>query len=150
MRAVAVLLVALSLIGAAGVGAAYREWKFLRQIDGDTFQTLQGLEVRIIGIDAPERGQCGYWLATYQLGLRMEGPVWVATERGLDRDPRGRYLRYVRDDGIDVGLSMIRDGWADINTEPGWQDVSRAGRYFEARAVARRRGAGLWDICGHP
>ena len=82
-------------------------------VDGDTIRVTGGGIVRLIGVDTPERGECGYAEAkaiTTQLVLNKD----VTLEAGAksDTDKYGRFLRYVNVDGYDVGLTLIRYGYA--------------------------------------
>lgn len=90
-------------------------------VDGDTIEVSLGgarETVRVIGIDAPEREECGYAEATQALSdrvLNQQVNLTAITSRD-DTDQYGRLLRYVSIDhggiGDDVGLMMISDGWA--------------------------------------
>lgn len=82
-------------------------------VDGDTIDVSTGETVRFIGIDTPERGQCGYKDATAALKKLVDGkPVVLAGGARDNADRYGRILRYVSVDGKDVGLEMIEGGWA--------------------------------------
>ena len=82
-------------------------------IDGDTIRTDKG-RVRIIGIDTPEREECGYEDArTTVLDLMSVGdPVILVLPEGMDDTDRyDRLLRYVyTEDGVDVGLAQLEAG----------------------------------------
>ncbi|MDJ1113798.1 thermonuclease family protein [Microbacterium dauci] len=82
-------------------------------IDGDTITTTAG-DVRLIGIDTPERGQWGYDDARTELeGFLSAGVVTLVAVDGRDDvDRYDRLLRYVRVDGNDAGAHMIGTGWA--------------------------------------
>lgn len=97
-----------------------------RVIDGDTIVTSRG-RVRLIGIDTPERGMCGFGPATSQLRrlLPVGSRVTLTKVAGRDNQDRyGRYLRYVSIDGADVGAAMISAGLADARYDSrdgyGW------------------------------
>lgn len=78
-------------------------------VDGDTVDVSNGERIRIIGIDTPERGECGYEQAARELGSLVAGRT-VTLVRGAqdDRDRYGRLLRYVdTSDGVDTGLALI-------------------------------------------
>src|SRR6478752_3137089 len=51
------------VVSLAHAPAARRTVEIVRWVDGDTVETTAGT-VRLIGIDTPERGQCGYTKAT--------------------------------------------------------------------------------------
>ena len=93
-----------------------QEWMAVQMIDGDTFDAERdGVRerVRIIGIDTPEREQCGYEEASAALRDAVSGrTITLVSGAETDRDTYGRLLRYVEIDGVDVGLTLIEDGFA--------------------------------------
>lgn len=92
------------------------ESSLIRVIDGDTIVVnINGVEekVRLVGIDTPERGECGFAEATQALELLLSLPSLGLVEAGGDdRDRYGRLLRYLDIDGQDPGLELIRAGLA--------------------------------------
>jgi endonuclease YncB( thermonuclease family) len=106
-------------------------------VDGDTIRLANGAYVRVIGIDTPERGDCGYRKATQHakdvLGsrVRLINPASVN-----DRDKYGRLLRYVQTlGGRDLGLAQINDGArARYDSRDGYQWHPRQARYHDADA----------------
>ncbi len=54
-----------------------------------------GETVRLVGIDTPEMGECGYERATEALTDLVGGRVVTLGESDEDRDQYGRLLRYV-------------------------------------------------------
>ena len=75
---------------------------------GDT-----GERVRLIGIDTPEQGQCGYGEATAVMAGLVPGfDITLTPGARDDVDKYGRLLRYVEANGIDVNLAMIESGRA--------------------------------------
>lgn len=86
---------------------------FVSVTDGDTIVTSEGI-VRIIGIDSPELGECGYDEASSSIGrlLAHGDPVTLDLPQGQnDRDAHDRLLRYViTEAGTDIGLMQIEAG----------------------------------------
>lgn len=81
--------------------------------DGDTITLVDGQRVRLIGIDTPERGECGYREATAALeGFIAGRPVTLVPGARDDRDRYDRLLRYVEVGGVDLNLAMVSGGWA--------------------------------------
>jgi endonuclease YncB( thermonuclease family) len=69
--------------------------------------------VRVIGIDTPETGQCGYAAASAAMsGLVLNKAVSLVPGARTDRDAYGRLLRYVDVNGTDAGLTLLRRGLA--------------------------------------
>jgi len=64
-------------------------------IDGDTFELVNGVRVRMIGINAPDRGESGEDEATKRLGdLVNDRRVWLEYDRYQD-DKNGRVLAWI-------------------------------------------------------
>jgi multiple antibiotic resistance protein len=114
LAAIAVQMIADSVTSFAHAGST---WKVTRIIDGDTFEVSSNFgdkeTVRPIGIDTPERGEpcfkeAGDALSHFILGKQ----VTLISASTDNRDDFGRLLRYVEVDGNDMGLQMIKDGWA--------------------------------------
>lgn len=83
-----------------------------RVIDGDTVELANGQDVRLVGIDTPEVGECGYEKASVALVRLVEGKQVRLTRSDEDRDQYGRLLRYVDVGDVDAGLRLIRNGLA--------------------------------------
>ncbi|MCX7623289.1 MAG: thermonuclease family protein [Thermomicrobium sp.] len=128
-------------------------------IDGDTLTVLNArgeFVVRLIGIDAPERGderrppECYHEEATRILAdLAPPGSV-VFLERDVSETDRyGRLLRYVWVERagrwILVNEELVRRGAAVAREYP--PDTRYAGRLAAAERVARSVGEGLWGAC---
>ena len=84
--------------------------------DGDSFEANVGgqiEEVRLLGINAPEKDECfgdeGRNALDAELG---DGEIVLVAGGGEDRDDFGRLLRYVWVDGRNVNEAMLFDGHA--------------------------------------
>lgn len=118
----ALVCAVLSLSGCAGSHGQVGHnsvWTVVRYIDGDTIDvrnTFGHVErVRFIGIDTPEKGECGYEAATGALALLIKDSkvkLVSGAQTNRDRMKEPRLLRYVEVDGRDIGLAMIKGGWA--------------------------------------
>jgi endonuclease YncB( thermonuclease family) len=92
-------------------------WRVVSVTDGDTLDVVDSAgrreTVRVIGIDTPERGECGYSEAGAALAGRVvDRDVQLSPGAVDDRDRYGRILRYVDADGGDAGLAMLQGGFA--------------------------------------
>ena len=116
-------------------------WIAPRVVDGDTLDVNDGAAsetVRILGIDTPERGECGFAAAAeYLVGLL--GPVdevmlSAAGSGKDDQDGYGRILGYVDAGGVDVGLALITQGLAiaRYDSRDGYGAHPRQGAYVAA------------------
>jgi endonuclease YncB( thermonuclease family) len=81
-------------------------------VDGDTLDVTGDRRVRLVGIDTPEVGECGYERATALLTRLTLGERVNLARSGEDRDKYGRLLRYVDVAGVDAGLVLLRRGVA--------------------------------------
>ena len=86
---------------------------FVAAVDGDTVETSEGT-VRVIGIDTPEIGQCGYEEASALVSSLFSpgDPVVLGYPDGQnDRDRHERLLRYVATEtGTDLGRAQLDAG----------------------------------------
>lgn len=121
-----------------------------RVLDGDTFDTVDGVRVRLLGIDAPEVAhhdepgqqhgtESGTWLAELLKGKTVA--LHLESER---HDRYGRTLAWVYvDDGRLVNLLALETGNARLLSRFGLpQDLETELR--RAEAVARAKELGLW------
>lgn len=116
--------------------------------DGDTIELVGGARVRLIGIDTPERGECGFGEASALLRSLIAGrPVQLVPGARDDRDRFGRLLRYVEVDGVDLNLWMINSGRAiaRYDSRDGYGRHARENEY-----VAADRQSPSANVCGPP
>ena len=85
-------------------------YKVIRVIDGDTFELENGEKVRLLGINAPEKGQKCYFEAKKRLEELVLNKI-VKLE-GNKKDKYGRLLRYVWINSTLVNLQLIKEGLA--------------------------------------
>ena len=121
-------------------------------LDGDSLVVaIDGVEeeLRLLGINAPEGGECLGDEARQSLGGRLQGTdVTLVAGGGDDRDQFGRLLRYVYVGGANMNQTMLRNGFAVAlsSGHPLETDFEVA----EERAV--REAIGMWSPqpCGGP
>ncbi len=122
-------------------------------VDGDSLVVdLDGRreEVRLVGINAPERDECraGEALAALE-GLVGNADIDLVTAPPQDRDRFGRLLRYVVAPGaIPVNLLLVTDG----NALALHDDHPERAAFATADEGAYEGGNGMWarDACGSP
>lgn len=119
--------------------------------DGDTVEVRIGTGVeplRLIGINAPEGGECFAGEATERLTELVGGqPVRLEMDES-DRDQYGRLLRYLHVGDTLVNALMVAEGYAlAYRYEP---DTARADLLEAAQHHAQAAELGLWspDACG--
>jgi len=109
-------------------------------IDGDTFLVEGGYSVRILGIDADERGYPCYEEAKdrlEELVLNKE----VKLEKGKeDLDQYCRYLRYVFLADENISLELVKEGLAVARFSP--EDIKYREGIVEAEKTAKDDKAG--------
>ena len=110
-------------------------------IDGDTLATSAGT-VRIIGIDTPERGECGSGEAAGALRAALAPGETLTLELPAgqnDRDRHGRLLRSVAGGGIDdLGLAQLAGGHAvaRYDSRDGYPRHPREDAYHAAQIAS--------------
>jgi endonuclease YncB( thermonuclease family) len=122
-----------------------------REGDGDTVDLRSGQRVRLVQIDAPELGdgEC-YGRASLRELEELAPPgteVELEHDSGLDDTDRfGRLLRYVRSDGTNLNVELVRRGAATPYFFRG-----ERGRYADellaAVEDARSERLGMWRSC---
>ena len=138
---------------AAPGAAAAREAEVLRVADGDTLTaSLEGAEltVRLIGVNAPEAGECLAGRARERLTELAAGRrVRLETDQEL-YDRRGRLLAYLWADGTLVNEALAAEGLALARAYP--PNTARQAALQTAEEAARRARLGLWapGACGGP
>ena len=125
-------------------------------IDGDTVAS-DGVQYRIIGIDTPERGECGFAEASAYAANLVSGGVgtfWTPSDDGaFQTDRYGRTLAYmVLVDGRDFGHEMIRAGYAiaRYDSTDGYPWHLHEEAYRRETASARLRGDWPINACAGP
>lgn len=121
-------------------------------IDGDTIQLEDGVRLRYIGIDTPEKNdprkpvQCFAKEATEKNRSLVEGKKIKFFKDVNSTDKYGRLLGYVYlEDGTFVNFEMVESGFAFSYPYP--PDVSKQDEFNQAQAKARDTKLGLWAGC---
>jgi endonuclease YncB( thermonuclease family) len=115
--------------------------------DGDTLTVLDESKtqhkVRLLGIDAPERGQAFGTVSRQNLAaLTFQKPVVVEWEK---KDRFGRIVGKVQVGGLDVNLQQIDQGLAwHFKAYQKDQHPEDRQRYAKAEVTARAASVGLW------
>ena len=120
-------------------GSVGRTYLVTRVIDGDTLELGNGETVRLVGIDTPEVGECGFDRATQNL---VDLALYKRVRLGIsdeDRDQYGRLLRYVDVGPKDAGLRLIQNGnaVARYDSRDGYGFHPRENRYIQADRASK-------------
>ncbi len=120
--------------------------------DGDTVVTSLG-KVRLIGIDAPDKKECGYRAAT-KLAKKL-APVGSVVTLGDpdsvgDTDDYGRLLRYVDASGVDIGLRQIKKGSQAKYDSTDGHDAHPKQKRYRKQDIKHRDYCGSGDLASYP
>ncbi|MBS3108407.1 thermonuclease family protein [Candidatus Woesearchaeota archaeon] len=111
-------------------------------IDGDTFVISTGEHVRLIGINAPEKGKQYSKLAAEELTNLVSSKCLIFEKDISDKDAYGRLLRYVYADNESINEILIRKGLA--KQFPYKPDIKYADKFNESEAYAKTNNLGMW------
>ena len=116
--------------------------------DGDTFRVKTDkygeLVVRFYGIDAPEKKQVFYQQSKeFLASLILEKPVILLVQ---GRDLYGRYIAKVFHEQADVGLVMVRLGFAFWYKSYAKKDKL----LINAEKEAKKQHLGIWGLAKPP
>ena len=119
-----------------------------RVIDGDTIELTGGDRVRLLAIDAPEKGQPLYDRATEVLGQLTVGKTVKLEFSGRKRDRYGRLLGFVLiDDTLMVNRVMLEKGLANLYL---FKDTDNESDIIQMLLAAQREGMknerGIWAL----
>ena len=127
---------------ATAARAAAQTWAVMKVVDGDTIWVARdgvSRKVRLVGIDTPESGQCGFTESTRNLrGIIGGQRVRLTAGAQDDVDQYGRLLRYVDVNGVDAGLRQIKQGQAvaRYDSRDGYGTHARETAYVNADAAS--------------
>ncbi len=145
MRCAALLLAALVWASAAH-GELYFDARVVAVKDGDSIEVVrdvdgrqEAVEIRLSGIDAPERGQPWSKRAREALAQRVLGKT--VRINAVTTDRYGRTVGEVYADNVCVGCELLREGLAWVYRQYT-KDPVLLGLEAEARAARR----GIWSL----
>jgi micrococcal nuclease len=119
-----------------------KEYAVKDVVDGDTFNTIDGRSVRLIGVNSPELGQpCSFEAKAKLEEILSGGKVRMESDAG-DKDVYGRLLRYVYVDDLFVNEEMVRLGLAV--TEEIEPNNKHASLFQAAEDKARKAKRCIW------
>ena len=132
---IALLFLSLNACSSGSAEQQASQVDVIRVIDGDTIVISGDERVRLIGIDTPENGQCGFDEAKQALEkLLASGSATFYSGTTSDKDQYDRLLRYIEVEGIDVGLNLISNGFAvaRYDSRDGYGPHDRESEYIDA------------------
>jgi micrococcal nuclease len=119
------------------------ETKVIRIIDGDTFETVSGEKVRMIGINAPEISDIFGLEAKEHLENLIENKyiTLIGDQLSNDKDMYQRLLRYVYLNEVDINKKMIDEGFAFAYLK---YKFSKSAEYELAQLQSKENLLGIW------
>jgi micrococcal nuclease len=140
------LLVVLLACSPAESLALSFEARVVRVADGDSVTVVDSAgkqwEIRISGIDAPEKGQSFADQSRAALNSLERQTILVEVD---DVDRYGRLVARLRRDGVDVGLRQIERGLAWAYPSADKLPAQLRQRYAEAERRAKVAKVGIWS-----
>ena len=123
-------------------------------IDGDTIKIKNNIRIRLIGVDAPDKGECFYQEARDFTKELLENKE-VRLEKDISgEDIYNRPLRYVilpgtnpASDDLLINDYLIRQGYAQAVASP--PDNRYRNLLSSAQEEAIRENRGLWSECNY-
>jgi micrococcal nuclease len=112
--------------------------------DGDTFRMSSGKKVRIVGIDTPETGERFHDEAKDYLARLIINKEVTLKPLAAGKDRYQRTLAQVFVDTMDIGLTMIREGYAQLYLFS--DDNFLKERYLPVLKAAISQKKGLWGV----
>jgi endonuclease YncB( thermonuclease family) len=122
----------------------------IRIIDGDTIETELGV-VRLIGINAPERGEKFFKESTNFLDFLIEKEIYMIRVKE-NRDKYNRFLRYIKyydeksKEFVLINEILIEEGYAQLYY---FDYDSFYGKLKIAEQKARNNGKNIWQKSNH-
>lgn len=119
-------------------------------LDGDSLELLDGVKIRLIGIDAPDTETEACYSGDATTHLRQLLPAGTSVRLTYDEtrtDRLNRTLAYVYriPDGLFVNVAIVRDGYAtELRTLPNIRHADEIGAAFNEARTANR---GLHQVC---
>jgi len=121
-------------------------------IDGDTIKIQKNIRVRLIGIDAPEKGEC-YYEQSREFAVDFLSNKYVKLEKDITaKDKYDRLLRYVvllnedvDQDNVLINDYFVRQGYAKYVSSP--PDNRYRDLLSSAQEEAKKERRGLWNEC---
>jgi len=123
-----------------------------RVVDGDTLLMADGERVRIIGIDAPDRGEC-YFEEAFEAAQDLVEGKEVRLEKDVSGvDQYGRLLRHVfvesedeKKADLNISNYLVQNGFVEaVNSAP---DLRYRRMMIGAQQEAVREDLGIWKNC---
>ena len=143
------IVIVIALYGAIKNPIQTDVYRVIRVIDGDTIEVIRDNKtqaVRLLGVDAPEKGECYFEEATTALSYLIDEEKIILSGDPLNEnmDDYGRLLRYVYKDGALINEALIETG---ATKHLSFFPIILNDQFAETEEKARESGLGLWEKC---
>lgn len=126
-------------------------FRVVNVVDGDTFELTGGDRLRLLAIDAPEKGQPLYDLATEYLRSLTLNKVVRIEYGGRRRDRYGRLLGFIYLDSVFVNAAMLSRGLANLYLfKDTRMETARLQEMLSAQREAMKNEKGIWALEHEP
>jgi micrococcal nuclease len=116
-------------------------------IDGDTLELTTGERVRLLGTNAPEKGEYYYNESKNKLKQLVEGKNVSLEKDVIDKDRYNRLLRYVFLDNTFVNLELVKEGYSTVYIIP--PNIKYSKEFLEAENEAKKNEIGVWKTSAY-
>ena len=135
------IILVISLIANTVFGWSYYSGNTVAKVfDGDTFELKNNTRVRLLDIDSPETGLCGYDEAKNRLEELILGKFVTVKELAYEPYNRDQGLVYLGKQLINE--IMLKEGWGRIM----YKDSSQHDRLKAAAKYARENKQGIFGL----
>jgi micrococcal nuclease len=118
--------------------------KVVYVLDGDTINCEDGMTVRLLLVDVPDRGVFGDEARAFVVGLAPKGAELRLEFDENPRDAQGRWLAYAYlRDGTMLNRRLVENGFAYV--EFSSRNQARLKELRASEQAAREEGVGLWS-----
>ncbi|HET6361149.1 MAG TPA: thermonuclease family protein [Gemmatimonadota bacterium] len=118
--------------------------KVIYVLDGDTINCEDGVMVRLLLVDVPDRGRFGDEARAFVVGLLPKGTELRLEYDRNPRDSEGRWLAYAYlPDGSLLNKRLVEGGYAYV--EFSTANRAKLDELRSAEQNARRQTLGLWS-----
>ena len=111
--------------------------------DGDTIKLSTGQAIRLVGINAPEKGEPLYEESSEKLSDLVLGKEIEMESDSVNRDRYNRLLRYLFVNGVNVNIELVRNGYARAYLLQN--NMKYSGEIQEAENYAKKNNLGMWS-----
>lgn len=87
-------------------------------VDGDTVVTKKGRRIRLLGIDADERGKRCFLEAKQRLQKLVKGEQVRLKKGENNKDKYDRFLRFLFKEGVNINKKLVKEGLVETSFMP--------------------------------